>query len=262
MSDWPNRILVNTLDCRLGHGAECITENADRLVPSQPSMSSYFDGGAAELYRRMESAMCAVLPAKRLEDKWNIVGKVGMPYSSLGSEFSALHFYQMLIHIGQYKQVLEIGTFIGVSTLFLAEAAGAGGKVTSIECGQEFYDLAHANVKRNGLSERVNLVLGDALETVKTLAAAGLKYDFILLDAAKEIYSKLLWLCLGCLNPGGVIVIDDIFMSGDTLNPVPKTDKARGIQSMLHMVAAMGASFSRVILPIGNGVMLIYPRHR
>jgi len=232
--------------------------NLDRILPSQPILSKYFNGDQAQFYRRLESLLHSVLPTRTLEEKWDLVGKPGVSYSSLGSDFNTLHFYQLLIRLGRYERVLELGTFIGVSTLFLAEAVGERGKVTSVELQQEFHDIAKINVERSGYAARVELLKGCVVETVTRLAQSGAKYDLVLIDAAKQSYGEMLDPALACLNPGGLVLVDDIFLNGDTLNPAPSLDKGAGVRALLDKVSATKDDLSKVILPIGNGLLLIH----
>src|ERR1700756_3397769 len=132
--------------------------NLDRLLPSQPALCKYFNGGREQFYPQLEALLHSVLPVRTLEEKWDLVGKRDVSYASLGSDFNTLHFYQLLIRLGRYERVLELGTFIGVSTLFLAEAVGERGKVTSVELQQEFHDIAKINVERSGYAARVELL--------------------------------------------------------------------------------------------------------
>ena len=232
--------------------------NLDRILPSQPILSKYFNGGREQFYPQLEALLHSVLPVRTLEEKWDLVGKPDVSYSSLGSDFNTLHFYQLLIRLGRYERVLELGTFIGVSTLFLAEAVGEHGKVTSVELGQEFHDIARTNVERSGYAARVELLQGCALETITRLAKSGTKYDLVLIDAAKQSYGEMLHPALACLNPGGLVLVDDVFMNGDTLNLTPSLDKGEGVRAMLEKVSALKGDVSKVILPVGNGLLLIH----
>ena len=234
--------------------------NLDRILPSQPALSKYFNGEREQFYPRLESLLHSVLPVRSLEEKWDFAGKAGVSYASLGSDFNTLHFYQLLIRLGRYERVLELGTFIGVSTLFLAEAVGERGKVTSVELGQEFYHIARANLARSGYAARVELIKGCAVETVTRLAKSGTKYDLVLIDAAKQSYGEMLDPALACLNPGGLVLVDDVFMNGDTLNHAPCLDKGEGVRAMLEKASALQGDVAKVILPIGNGLMLIHRR--
>lgn len=234
-----------------------VTCNVDRLLPSQPYQSKFYRG--EDFFGHLNELMLAMLPVKSIEQKWAIEEKPGVAYASLGSDLSILHFYQMLIRLAGYQRVLELGTFIGVSTLFLAEAVGPGGHVMSIEVGEEFYDLARRNLHRNGMASRVNLLKGCALQILTQMAKRTPQFDLILIDAAKQIYPELLGLALTCVEPSGLILVDDVFMQGDAVNPLPGTEKGRGVRALL-MKLERRDDLDKVILPIGDGLLLVRRR--
>jgi len=230
--------------------------NHDRLLPSQPVMRQFFAGTEADFYLQMEKVTNSVLPIASVHDKWDIRLKPGVSYETLGSDLSCLHFLQFLVRYARSKRVLEVGTYIGVSTLFLAEAVGADGVVVTIEVGSEFAEIARENFRRNGLLDRIELINDDAGNALSSLRQRGELFDMIFLDGDKANYGRLLSPLLEFLKPGGLMLVDDIFCNGDTLNDRPVTDKGQGVQEMLRHVAALGDN-PRVILPYGNGQLLL-----
>lgn len=231
-------------------------KNLDRLLPSQPVLKQFFRGEETDFYRQLERVTTSVLPMKSVHDKWDIKLKPGVTYETLGSDLSCLHFLQLLVRLSNSKRVLEIGTYIGVSTLFLAEAVGDEGFVTTIEVGAEFAEIARENFRRNGLLDRINLIHADAKDALSDLRQRSDRFDMIFLDGDKEHYGHLLEPLLDVLRPGGLMMVDDIFFNGDTLNFEAGTDKGQGVQDMLHQVASFTGTM-RVILPYGNGQLLL-----
>src|SRR5882672_11058433 len=222
--------------------------NRDRLLPSQPLMRQFFPDSYSNKLMfeyNLERVINSVLPIKSVHEKFDIQLKPGMTYETLGSDLSTLHFLQLLVRLTGAKRVLEIGTYIGVSTMFLAEAVGDNGHVTSVEQGPEFFDIAYANIQRNSMSSRISLINCQAAGIV---FKPDYHYDFIFLDGAKDDYGRLLPRLLRQLRPGGLLVIDDVFCQGDTLNLEPTTDKGRGVRNMLDQVAKL-QDHSPVILP-------------
>jgi predicted O-methyltransferase YrrM len=206
----------------------------------------------------LETLLLSVLPAKTVDSKWKLVLKPGVTYASFGSDVGTLHFYQLLVRLGRIKTVLELGTYVGVSTLFFAEAVGDKGKVTTVEFGEEFYGIAKKNFEQNGYEDRIEAIRGCAVETLKECAETGRKFDMILIDAAKERYHEMFDIAMKCLNPEGVILVDDVFFQGDSLNVQPVSDKAVGVRTLIENVAKLDPNnYSRVILPIGNGLLIV-----
>lgn len=238
--------------------------NRDRLLPSQPLMRQFFRdftlGGDRGFIASLHDCINSVLPIKSVHEKFDIQLKPGMTYETLGSDLSTLHFLQLLVRLTDAKHVLEIGTYIGVSTMFLAEAVGEYGTVTTIESGKEFAEIAAGNFERNGFMERgahprIRLIVRDVVKEF-SYGVPGNYYQLIFLDGAKEHYVQILPQLLTCLRPGGLLVVDDVFCQGDTLNETPTTDKGRGVKAMLEFVS-LTTDLSPVILPYGDGLLLL-----
>ena len=153
------------------------------------------------------------------------------------------------------QNILEIGTGIGYSTLWLSEAVlPQAGKVTSIELKEERYHLAQKYIQRAGREQSVHLILGDARELLPTLTAG---YDLIFLDAAKAQYGSFLETCVNLLQPGGLLIAEDVFYHGMVITG--KADCRRNktvtqrLQSFLDVLMQHEQLVS-VILPLGDGV--------
>src|ERR1700733_4534655 len=132
-------------------------KNVDRLLPSQ--LKRFYAGDYSGYYDRMEAMMLSMLPCKSVHEKFDIKLKDGVSYADLGSDINTLYFYQMLINLIDARTILEIGTYIGVSTLFLQDPECVA-TVTSIESGKEFYDIACKNITHNNPPKNVNLIHG------------------------------------------------------------------------------------------------------
>lgn len=234
--------------------------NGDRLLPSQPLLSKQFTGDRSRFFEQLENLLLSVQQHKSVEEKWDLTLKPGVTYASLGADIGTLYFYQLLLRLGGIKNVLELGTYIGVSALFLAEAVGKSGKVTTVEFGEEFYNIAKGNFERNGYADRIEQVHGCAVETLQKYAKKKRAFDCIIIDAAKERYADMLEPALVCLSEDGLLLVDDIFFQGDTLNDVPHSPKGAGVRKLVEKAALLKDDYVRVILPIGNGLLLICAR--
>lgn len=217
-------------------------------------MCQYFSGDASEFYTALEQVVTSILPTKSVHDKWKIRLKPGVSYESLGSDLSALHMLQLIIRLCGFKQVLEVGTYIGVSTLFLADAVGDGGRIVTVEVGQEFAEIARENFRVNGLETRIELINADVTGALSNLQ--DVQFDLVFLDGDKASYGALLHPLLDHLRVGGLMIVDDIFCNGDTLNALPTTDKGSGVRELLAKVVQLDG-YDRVILPYGNGQLFL-----
>lgn len=225
--------------------------NADRLLPSHDLMRRAFrdDDFAAALDR----VTTQILPVKSVAEKFDLVLSPGFSYEMLGSDLSTLHFLQMLVKLIGARRVLEIGTYIGVSAMFMAEAMGPLGVVETFEAGEEFRAIAAENFRRNGFVDCIRQ--HGRLDLVLPLMTDWYRFDLIFLDGDKANYGRLLRNLLLLLRPGGLLIVDDVFCQGDALNVEPTTDKGQGAQELLALVENMNCT--KVVLPIGDGLLLL-----
>lgn len=219
-------------------------QNKDRLLPSQPYFSKMYKG--SDFYGDMEKLLGSMYEPLKLDIKT----KDGVTYAVLGSDFNTLRFYQFLIKSHGYKNILELGTYIGVSAMYLSSGKTF---VTTLEKGTEFHDIACRNIKENGYGAYVHALCADAIEW---LTSCKKLYDLIIIDCAKESYKELFKLSLRRLTLNGTILVDDVFFQGETLDGNPTSEKGIGVKAMLDYVAGL-QGYEKVILPIGNGLLMV-----
>lgn len=123
-------------------------------------------------------------------------------------------FLKVLLAIQKPMRILEVGTAVGFSALLMSEYAPAGSKITTIEKYEKRIPIAQENFRRGGKEEQITLLEGDALEILKQLKGA---YDFIFMDAAKAQYVYYMPEVLRLLEPGGVLVSDNVLQDGDVI---------------------------------------------
>jgi predicted O-methyltransferase YrrM len=167
---------------------------------------------------------------------------------SIGEEVG--RFLALLIRATQAKRVMELGTSLGYSTVWLAQTLReTGGTLTSIENDGRLHADTQRNVSAAGLSGVVELVLGDARVVLDRLKGP---FDLILQDSDKTIYPQLLSRCIDLTREGGVIVADDTLF------------KPRGVpekfSTPVHQYNEMVFADRRLystILPIGDGITVV-----
>jgi len=155
----------------------------------------------------------------------------------------------LLVRSIQAKCVLELGTCLGYSTVWLASALKkTGGKLVSVEYNQGLYQITKHNLEVAGLLDRVDLICGDAGQVVPSLEGP---YDLILQDSAKELYPTLLEDCIRLLRPFGLLAADDaLFLP----KGIPEKFSAP-VHRYNQLVFADRRLYS-TILPIGDGLVL------
>ena len=164
---------------------------------------------------------------------------------------------KVLLRMTKPKKLLEVGTAVGFSAVFMSEYIGEKSTITTIEKSPERIAEARENFKRLEKESQITLLEGDALEVLK-----GLKpdYDFIFMDAAKGQYICLLPEVLRLLAPGGTIVSDNVLQGGDIVESrFAITRRNRTIHSRMREYLWQlkhTETLETVILPIGDGVAI------
>ena len=150
----------------------------------------------------------------------------------------------VLIKEAKAKNILEIGTSYGYSTVWLAEAAAeTGGRVVTMELRPGKIDYAKQQLAKAGLAKHVDFHVGDALAILKTLSGP---FDFVLLDLFKELYVSCLDMFYPKLNPGALIAADNM------LEPEFSRPASEAYRRHVHTKK----DISSILLPIGSGIEL------
>jgi caffeoyl-CoA O-methyltransferase len=165
---------------------------------------------------------------------------------------------KMLVELMGARSVVEIGTFTGMSALWLARGLSAGGTLTCFERWERPLELARQAWHEAGVADRIDVVVGDAVETI---AATGADWsiDMAFIDADKPNYRRYVEAILPRLAEGGLIAVDNTLWSGAVVDPDvadPNTVAIREFNSWL----AGRADLEVVIVPIGDGVTLVRRR--
>jgi caffeoyl-CoA O-methyltransferase len=158
-------------------------------------------------------------------------------------------FLDWLIHLTQAKRILEIGTCIGYSAIFLAEALRTtGGKLISIEQNPELIAEAKKNLAATNLIDLVELKCGNASLIIKELEG---EFDLILQDSQKSLYSQMLDDCIAKLRPFGILVADDTLFY-----PMGIPEKHSKPMDEYNKKVFADPRLKSTILPIGDGITI------
>jgi predicted O-methyltransferase YrrM len=141
----------------------------------------------------------------------------------------------LLVQITGARRVLEIGTLGGYSTIHIARALRLNGIVTTIEADQHHAAIARSNIDRAGMSERVELLVGKALDILPTLAGP---FDLVFIDADKPNNPDYVRRALDLARPGTVIVGDNVVRGGAVVERNSTDPNVQGVRSFLEIIAA------------------------
>jgi predicted O-methyltransferase YrrM len=158
----------------------------------------------------------------------------GMPAIEVSAQHAKL--LGLLTELRQATRVLEIGTLAGYSTTALARAVGSSGRVVSLEFKPEHAEVARANLARAGVDDRVEVIVGAALDTLPQLAERGERFDLFFIDADKENNVAYVQWAIELSTPGALIVVDNIARGGRVLDPAPDDHQARAVRDMFQMM--------------------------
>jgi predicted O-methyltransferase YrrM len=150
---------------------------------------------------------------------------------------------ELLVRVHGTKSILELGTLGGYSTIWLARALPAGGRLVTLEANPHYAEVARANIAAAGLTEIVQLRVGPALETLPELAAEGAPFDLIFIDADKQNNPGYLEWSLKLSRPGSLIVTDNVVRDGAILDPDARdprhgADVVHGVRRFYELLGA------------------------
>lgn len=174
-------------------------------------------------------------------------------------EPESAQFLKMMIVMNKPKRILEIGTAIAYSAIIMVETMGEGSKVTTLERNEKRYNEALKNIEKRGFEDNIEVLYGDAKESLLKLRENEEKYDMIFVDAAKGKYMEFFEIARDMLNKGGIIVSDNVLYKGmiatDELAEKRKKTIIRRMRDYLTYISDE-EKFDTAILPIGDGVAI------
>jgi predicted O-methyltransferase YrrM len=162
-------------------------------------------------------------------------------------------FMALLVRLTGARRILEIGTFTGYSSTAMALALPEDGRVTCFDVSREWTDRARRAWEDAGVSDRVELRLGPAVESLASLDADA--YDLAFIDADKPAYDAYYEACLRVVRPGGLILIDNVLQGGRVAEPAEDDESVRVIRA-LNAKIATDARVDHVLLPLADGLTL------
>ena len=140
-------------------------------------------------------------------------------------------FLQILALTSRAKKILEVGTLGGYSTIWMARALPADGKLVTIEVDKKHAEVAKENFNRCGLSSKIDVRLGKAIEVLPVLESEGVgPFDMIFIDADKPPYTEYFQWALKLSHPGTLIIADNVVREGKILLEESPDEMVAGVK--------------------------------
>jgi len=162
-------------------------------------------------------------------------------------------FLYLLAKIRNAKRILEIGTFFGYSTIWLAKAIPDDGVVVSIEIDKTYANIAKKNIENAGFSNNVNIIHGVAIDVLNEMIASKVSpFDMIFIDADKPNYPKYMELSLKLSKPGTVIYGDNVVRGGRLYNENNVDEKVVGVRKFVEDLGMLTSVESTALQTVGT----------
>ena len=160
---------------------------------------------------------------------------------------------QLLARLVDAKNILEIGTLGGYSTIWLARALPAGGRVITLEADAKHAKVACKNIARAGLADVVELREGKALDTLPELAAEGLEaFELIFIDADKSNNPHYFDWALRLSHKGTLIIVDNVVRGGAVIEADSTDPNIQGVRRLFEILAAEPRVVSTALQTVGS----------
>lgn len=156
----------------------------------------------------------------------------------------------LLARMIRARRILELGSGFGYSAYWFARAVGPDGLVVLSEGSQQRATQAAEFLARGGLTQRVRIIVGNALEILDT---AGSDFDIVFNDIDKEDYPQVLDKAAKALRPGGLFISDNMLWYGSVLQAEPSEASARGVRELTRRLYE-SPDFETVLIPLRDGV--------
>jgi predicted O-methyltransferase YrrM len=141
-----------------------------------------------------------------------------MPLAVMATTPDEAALLRMLARLVDARRALELGTFTGYGAISIARGLADGGRLTCLEVDEEYAAIARRNLEDAGVADRVEIVVGPALESLRAMPAEP-TFDYVFLDADKPAYPDYYEEIVPRLVPGGLLLIDNVLLRGAVTDP-------------------------------------------
>lgn len=162
-------------------------------------------------------------------------------------------FLHLLVRMSGARRVLEVGTLGAYSTIWMAKALPPEGRVVTLEYDPHHAEVARGNIERAGLSDRIEVRVGAAAETLPVLAAEKPEpFDFVFIDADKPSNTIYLDWAIKLGRPGTVIVLDNVVRDGQLANAASTDPNVKGSRGAFELIAANPRLSATALQTVGS----------
>ena len=159
----------------------------------------------------------------------------------------------LLARLAGAKRILEIGTLGGYSTIWLARALPPKGRLITLELEPRHAEIAQANLNRAGVSSRVEIRVGPALDSLEQLDQAGCKpFDLVFIDADKQNNANYLRWALRFSRPGALVIVDNVVRDGAVVNADDPDESVQGSRKLFEAIAAEPRLTATALQTVGS----------
>lgn len=162
-------------------------------------------------------------------------------------------FLQLLVQIQGARNILEIGTLGGYSTIWLARGLPLGGRVVTLEASEKHAEIARSNIERANLNDRIEVRTGLALDSLQQIKNEKYEpFDFIFIDADKQNNPTYFEWALKLSRPGTIIIGDNVVREGEVIDNTSNDPRVQGIRRFYELIAAEPRVSATALQTVGS----------
>ena len=162
-------------------------------------------------------------------------------------------FLSMIAKLSRPTRILEVGTYTGYSALCMAEGLSENGKLITIDINEELAPKIQGYFDESPWKKQIDLKIGDATQIIPGLNE---KFDLVFIDADKENYAVYFDLVIDKMNPGGLIMADNVLWSGKVIQEVKLYDTSTKALIAYNEKIHADIRVENILLPIRDGIMM------
>lgn len=184
-------------------------------------------------------------------DRWT---HLKMPYPQMLSGHYQGKLLEFISLLKKPHHILEIGSYVGYSTVCLSKGLDKDGKIHCIEANEEYEDIIKDTLQKSGIAHKTTLHIGDATHILPMLE--GIKFDLVFIDADKKNYLNYYETIVPMLRNEGLLLIDNVLWSGKVLYPQSAGDKETEVLKQLNDRVQTDPRVENILLTIRDGLMM------